>query len=140
MRRRFLVLLAAATAAGLSVGCSDSEENAHPSIAETIAPPASIPVLLPDEVLPTNEPHRWELSVHCGAAVFSQRINGTWWRTDEGSGLSWMPAEWGEINGRSSGVPVVVELNATGDQLTATYVGRSVLYRPTELTEADLCD
>lgn len=140
MLRRFLVLLLAAAATVLSVGCSDSEQNAHPSITEPTTPSASIPVLLPDEVLTPNEPHRWELSVHCGAALISFRVNGTWWRTVEGSGNSWMPTEWGSTNGRTSGVPVVLELNADSNQLTATYAFRSVVYRPTDLMEADLCD
>ena len=140
MLRRPLVLLIVAATPLLSMGCSDSDPGAHLSTTEATNPSAPIPVLLPDEVLPPNEPHQWELAVHCGAALISYRINGIWWRAVEGSGLSWMPTEWGDINGRTSGVPVVLELNATGDQLSATYAGRTVVYRPTDLTEADLCD
>lgn len=99
---------------------------------------ATIPMLRPDEVLRRNEPHRWDLSTHCGVAFFSYRINDTWWRTAEGAGQSWMPKEWGPINGTPS-VPVVLELSGAGDELTATYAGRSVIYAPTELTEEDLC-
>lgn len=99
---------------------------------------AAIPLLRPDEVLPPNEPHLWDLSTHCGVAFFSYKINDTWWRTAEGAGQSWMPEEWGPLNGTPS-VMVVLELSSAGNQLTATYADRSVVYTPTELTEADLC-
>lgn len=115
-------------------GCSPDSD----STSATVAP--SIPALFSDQALPPNEPHRWELFVHCGAAFFSSKINDTWWRTAEGVGASWMPPEWGPVNGRTSGVPVVLELNTAGDQLTATYAGRAVVYTPTQRTEADLCD
>ena len=100
----------------------------------------SIAVLLPDETLLPNQPQTWDLSVHCGAGFFSYRINDKWWRTTEAGGhTSWMPAEWGDTN-RGSGVAVVLEIDSAGDELRATHAGRTVVYTPTELDEADLCD
>ena len=123
-------------AATVSVASCSSGADDTPA---KVSVPA-IPELLPGEALPPNEPRRWGLFVHCGAAFITSQINDTWWRTAEGVGSSWMPEEWGPVNGRTSDVPVVLELNAAGDQLTATHAGRAVIYTPTERTEADLCD
>ena len=100
----------------------------------------SFPAFLPDELLSPNQPQTWNLSVHCGAGVFSYQINGKLWRTVESGGhVSWMPAEWGDTN-RGSGIAVVLEINSAGDELRATHADRTVVYTPTELSEADPCD
>lgn len=124
-------LAAAVTFAACADDATDDGEGAA-------SPTTTMVQLQPGETLPANEPRLWDLSVHCGAAFFSYQINGKWWRTDEGSGAGWMPTEWGDSSSASS-VSVVLEINDAGDQLTATHAGRSVVYTPTELTDADRC-
>lgn len=101
---------------------------------------SSISALDPDKWLAPNQPHTFDLSLHCGAGIFSYRINGKFWRAVESEGqLSWTPVEWEDSN-RGSGVAVVLEVNSAGDELRATHAGRTVVYTPTELSEADLCE
>lgn len=116
-------------------GCSGSTDVG------TVASTTTLPVLLDLTDLPANEPHTWPLRVHCGADVFSVQVNGTWWRTAEAPSYDriWLPKEWGNDETVEQ-LDVVVEINAAGDRLEATYAGRSVVYTPTELTETDLCD
>ena len=88
----------------------------------------------------SDELRTWELAVHCGAGFLSYKINGTWWRTAEAGNTSgWMPTEWPDAAG-TGGITVVLEVNTAGDQLSVTHAGRTVVYAPTELTDADLCD
>ncbi|HYN32731.1 MAG TPA: hypothetical protein VES40_08905 [Ilumatobacteraceae bacterium] len=69
----------------------------------------------------------------------SYKINGTWWRTAEAGNTSdWMPTEWPDA-ATTGGITVVLEVNTAGDQLMVTHAGRTVVYTPTELTDADLC-
>jgi hypothetical protein len=39
----------------------------------------------------------------------------------------------------TSGITVALEVNTAGDELKVTNAGRTVVYAPTELTDADLC-
>ena len=104
------------------------------SDAETTAPP-TIPVLAPDQELTPETPYLIELNTHCGVRIISQRINGKFWTTDEATAaVDWMPAGWPR-----TGLRAVVILAPDSTFLTVTYAGRSVIYRPTELAEGDLC-
>ena len=97
--------------------------------------------LAPDAILPPNEPHTWELAVHCGAGFLRYKINGTWWRTAEaGSTSDWMPTGWPDANS-TTGITVFLELNTAGDQLKVAHAGRTVVYAPTKrlLTSAMNC-
>lgn len=95
--------------------------------------------LAPDEILPPNEPRTWELAVHCGAGFLSYKVNGSWWRAAEAGNMGdWMPTGWPDAND-TSGITVVLEVNKAGDQLKVTHAGRTVVYAPTERTDADLC-
>ncbi|MSY17781.1 MAG: hypothetical protein F2659_05175 [Actinobacteria bacterium] len=70
----------------------------------------------------------------------SYKINGTWWRTAEaGNTRGWMPTEWPDASS-TGGFTVVLEVNTAGDQLMVTHAARTVVYAPTEPTDADLCD
>lgn len=100
---------------------------------------SSINPLAEGETLPPEAPRTWDLSVHCGAGFLSYRINGTWWRTDEaGDETDWMPAEWPSAR-EVTGITVVLQVNEAGDELKVTYADHTVVYHPTEITDADLC-
>ena len=51
----------------------------------------------------------------------------------------WMPTEWPDASS-TGGFTVVLEVNTAGDQLMVTHAARTVVYAPTEPTDADLCD
>ena len=137
VRSQLVVAVALLSLASMSA-CSGGSGGAASSVPSR--PSTTIAALAPDEQLPPNEPRTWDLAVHCGAGFLSYKINGTWWRTAEAGNTSgWMPTEWPDAAG-TGGITVVLEVNAAGDQLSVTHAGRTVVYAPTELTDADLCD
>lgn len=118
--------------------CGDGSDGVASSVPSE--PTTTIAALAPGARLPPNELRTWEFGVHCGVGFLSYKINETWWRTAEaGNTRDWMPTEWSDA-ASTGGITVVLEVNTAGDQLTVTHAGRTVVYAPTELTDADLCE
>ena len=131
-RTLWTLALALTLATGTVVSCGDDNSPGRPP-ADTPAP------LEVGEVLAPNERRTWELNIHCGARFLSYRLNGKWWRTAEATGaVGWVPLEWPDAASHS-GVTVVLEINTAGDELKVTHAGRTVVYTPTEITDADMC-
>ena len=140
----FSVASGSAIASAALTACDkrSSPDDASNVLAASLPPaiatsPSIAPaVLLPDEQLLPDETRHVELGTHCGVGFLSQKIDGRWWRTDEAEGLDWMPQEWPKA---ANGLVVEARLSADETRLTVSYGGRSVLYYPTQLTDADLC-
>ena len=129
-------------------GGATTEVNAGappPETYEPAAPPVDR-VQVPDTTGPPSEAaapkllipgrtYSLDIGTHCGVAVLSRDVHGHSWRTDEAeASTGWTPPEWVHPTHLEL-LTVLVVLSADESRLTATYNGRSVVYR--KVTAAD---
>jgi hypothetical protein len=107
------------------------------SIAETSPIGTSADGLCVDVELET--PTRCPVSTHCGVSMFSSRVNGRWWVTDEGAGtLDYSPPAWGTYENPPEAVTVTVTEHPE-PILVAELNGHAVTSRPIPDAEFQGC-
>jgi hypothetical protein len=124
LRRIIVVVLLALVACG-----EDADKRG--SLTTAIGAPSTSPVVDPNSSVPIGQPYHIKVGTHCGVGMLGIPVNEVVWITDTAHGeRDWMPTEWASSLGPGEqliGLEVVLSDDAT---LTATAVGRSVIYRP----------
>jgi hypothetical protein len=104
-------------------------------------PPQLLDVLFesPCMEVPIGVPNQCPIGTHCGVTMFGTKVNGQWWKSDEGADVvGYIPPAWGTYMAPPTEVSVVVT-NSPDPTLTASLNGHSVIYRPVPESEVDLC-
>src|SRR6188508_1553800 len=115
--RRAMAMVAILSGVACDGWQSDREPAAVPSSSSTVTYDVTNPIVTSPGgfcvEVPLDVPTQCAVQTHCGVGMFSSRVNGRWWVTDEGAGtLDYIPLAWGTYTDPPTAVTVVVRENS----------------------------